>query len=37
MHLDRYWQQQADMVSANLRRYLNGEPLLNRVDKKRGY
>ncbi len=34
---DRYWQRQADMVSANLRRYLAGEPLLNRVDKKRGY
>jgi phosphoglycerate dehydrogenase-like enzyme len=34
---DRYWQRQADMVSANLRRYLDGEPLLNLVDKKRGY
>ena len=34
---DRYWQRQADLVSANLRRYLAGEPLLNLVDKKRGY
>jgi phosphoglycerate dehydrogenase-like enzyme len=34
---DRYWQRQAAMVTANLRRYLNGEPLLNRVDKQRGY
>lgn len=34
---DRYWQRQADMVFENLRRYLAGEPLLNRVDKKRGY
>ena len=34
---DRYWQRQADMVFENLRRYLSGEPLLNRVDKQRGY
>jgi phosphoglycerate dehydrogenase-like enzyme len=34
---DRYWQRQADMVSANLRRYLAGEPMLNLVDKQRGY
>ncbi len=34
---DRYWQRQADMVSANLARYLAGEPLLNPVDKRRGY
>ena len=34
---DRYWQRQADLVSANLRRYLAGEPMLNLVDKKRGY
>lgn len=34
---DRYWQRQADMVFENVRRYLAEEPLLNRVDKKRGY
>ena len=34
---DRYWERQRDMVFENLRRYLAGEPLLNRVDKKRGY
>jgi phosphoglycerate dehydrogenase-like enzyme len=34
---DRYWQRQADMVFQNLRRYLAGEPLLNVVDKQRGY
>jgi phosphoglycerate dehydrogenase-like enzyme len=34
---DRYWQRQRDMVCENLRRYLAGEPLLNRVDKRRGY
>lgn len=34
---DRYWQRQADMLFENLRRYLAGEPLLNLVDKKRGY
>jgi len=34
---DRYWQRQADMVFENLRRYLADEPLLNRVDKNRGY
>jgi len=34
---DRYWQRQADMVFANVRRYLAGQPLLNLVDKQRGY
>ena len=34
---DRYWQRQADMLFENLRRYLAGEPLRNRVDKQKGY
>jgi phosphoglycerate dehydrogenase-like enzyme len=34
---DRYWQRQADLVFENVRRYLAGEPLLNLVDKQRGY
>ena len=34
---DRYWERQRDMVFENLRRYLAGKPLLNLVDKIRGY
>ena len=34
---DRYWQRQTELLQENLRRYLAGEPLLNLVDKKRGY
>ena len=34
---DRYWSRQAELLQENLRRYLAGEPLLNLVDKKRGY
>ena len=34
---DRFWQSQLDLLRENLRRYLAGEPLLNRVDKRRGY
>ena len=34
---DRYWQRQADLLQENLDRYLAGKPLLNLVDKKRGY
>jgi len=34
---DRFWQRQADLLTENLRRYLAGEPLLNLVDKKKGY
>jgi phosphoglycerate dehydrogenase-like enzyme len=34
---DRFWPQQADLLATNLRRYLSGQPLLNLVDKSRGY
>lgn len=34
---DRFWPRQADLLKENLRRYLAGEPLLNLVDKKKGY
>ncbi|MBI1956254.1 MAG: D-2-hydroxyacid dehydrogenase [Acidobacteria bacterium] len=34
---DRYWQHQVDLLQENLRRYLSGQPLLNVVDKRRGY
>ncbi|MBI3896439.1 MAG: D-2-hydroxyacid dehydrogenase [Acidobacteria bacterium] len=34
---DRYWPRQLELLEENLRRYLAGEPLLNLVDKKRGY
>ena len=34
---DRFWPRQADLLTENLRRYLAGEPLLNPVDKRRGY
>lgn len=34
---NRYWPRQTELLEENLRRYLAGEPLLNLVDKKRGY
>ena len=34
---DRFWPRQTDLLKENLRRYLAGEPLLNLVDKSRGY
>ncbi|MBI4461064.1 MAG: D-2-hydroxyacid dehydrogenase [Acidobacteria bacterium] len=34
---DRYWQRELDLLRKNLRRYVAGEPLLNLVDKRRGY
>ncbi|OFV93448.1 MAG: hypothetical protein A3H28_16575 [Acidobacteria bacterium RIFCSPLOWO2_02_FULL_61_28] len=34
---DRLWPRQVELLQENLRRYLAGEPLLNLVDKKRGY
>ena len=34
---DRYWPHQLELLQENLRRYLSGQPLLNVVDKKRGY
>ena len=33
----RYWRRQTDLILDNLRRYLAGEPLRNRVDKEAGY
>ncbi len=33
----RYDERASDLFAANLRRYLTGEPLLNLVDKERGY
>jgi phosphoglycerate dehydrogenase-like enzyme len=34
---DRFWRRQTDLITANLRRYRAGEPLLNLVDKAAGY
>ncbi|HSU12638.1 D-2-hydroxyacid dehydrogenase [Longimicrobium sp.] len=33
----RFWRRETDLIVANLRRYLSGEPLLNTVDKQAGY
>jgi phosphoglycerate dehydrogenase-like enzyme len=33
----RYWERAVDLFRQNLRRFLNGEPLLNVVDKRAGY
>jgi phosphoglycerate dehydrogenase-like enzyme len=33
----RFWRRETDLILSNLRRYLAGEPLLNRVDKAAGY
>jgi phosphoglycerate dehydrogenase-like enzyme len=33
----RYFEQVLEIVSTNLRRFVGGEPLLNRVDRERGY
>jgi phosphoglycerate dehydrogenase-like enzyme len=32
-----FWRRQTDLILENLRRYLAGEPLLNLVDKEKGY
>jgi phosphoglycerate dehydrogenase-like enzyme len=34
---DRFWEREAALVVENLRRYLDGRPLLNLVDKRSGY
>ena len=34
---DKMWQRHFVLISENLRRYLSGKPLLNVVDKKKGY
>ena len=34
---ERFWPRQTDLLKENLHRYLAGEPLLNLVDKRRGY
>lgn len=34
---ERFWPRQIDLLKENLRRYLAGEPMLNLVDKRRGY
>jgi len=33
----RFWRRQTDLIRANIRRFLAGEPLLNTVDKRAGY
>jgi phosphoglycerate dehydrogenase-like enzyme len=33
----RYWEREGELLRENLRRYLTGQPLLNRVEKRRGY
>lgn len=33
----RFWERQSDLMADNLARYLRGEPLLNLVDRRRGY
>ena len=32
-----FWRRQADLILDNLKRLLDGRPLLNEVDKTRGY
>jgi len=34
---DKLWERHYALFSENLRRYLNGEPLLAVVDKRKGY
>ena len=34
---DRLWERHYRLIAENLKRFLGGEPLLNEVDKKRGY
>ena len=34
---DRFWERESALLRENLRRYLAGRPLLNVVDKQRGY
>jgi phosphoglycerate dehydrogenase-like enzyme len=33
----RFWRRQNDLILDNVRRYLDGQPLRNRVDVERGY
>lgn len=33
----RFWRREADLILENIRRYLEGRPLLNAVDKRSGY
>jgi phosphoglycerate dehydrogenase-like enzyme len=33
----RFWRRETDLIVANLRRYLHGQPMLNVVDKQAGY
>jgi phosphoglycerate dehydrogenase-like enzyme len=33
----RFWRRETDLIVANLRRYLSGQPLVNTVDKHAGY
>lgn len=33
----RFWERQSDLMADNLARYLRGEPLVNLVDRERGY
>ncbi|HEX7289397.1 MAG TPA: NAD(P)-dependent oxidoreductase, partial [Candidatus Angelobacter sp.] len=34
---EKLWDRHCDLIVENLRRFLDGRPLLNQVDKKRGY
>jgi len=34
---DRLWERHFQLISENLRRFLDGRPLLNLIDKRRGY
>jgi phosphoglycerate dehydrogenase-like enzyme len=34
---DRFWERETALIETNIRRYLAGDPLVNRVDKRKGY
>ncbi len=34
---ERFWERETELVIENIRRYLAGRTLVNRVDKQRGY
>jgi phosphoglycerate dehydrogenase-like enzyme len=34
---EKLWERHFQLIAENLKRYLSGRPLLNEVDKKRGY
>ena len=34
---DRLWERHYQLIGENLRRFLDGKPLLNLIDKRRGY